>query len=106
MGKLVRDKIPDIVRASGRTPFVTTLATDAVPDRAGRTNCAKRSPNSSRRRTHTPSSKKPPTSSKSSPQSPAEYGATLDNIVDVARRKRAKRGGFGHAALVERCRPG
>ena len=25
MGKLVRDRIPDIIRASGRTPLVTTL---------------------------------------------------------------------------------
>lgn len=25
MGKLVRDRIPDIIRASGRTPHVTTL---------------------------------------------------------------------------------
>src|SRR5450755_924221 len=28
VGKLVRDKIPGIIRASGRTPFVTTLTTD------------------------------------------------------------------------------
>ena len=29
MGKLVRDKIPDIIRASGRTPQVTTLTAGA-----------------------------------------------------------------------------
>ena len=29
MGKLVRDKIPDIIRASGPTPLVTTVASDA-----------------------------------------------------------------------------
>jgi len=29
VGKLVRDKIPDIIRASGRTPRVTTLVAGA-----------------------------------------------------------------------------
>lgn len=29
MGKLVRDRIPEIIRASGRRPRVTTLAADA-----------------------------------------------------------------------------
>jgi predicted house-cleaning noncanonical NTP pyrophosphatase (MazG superfamily) len=29
VGKLVRDKIPDIITASGRTPHVTTLSSGA-----------------------------------------------------------------------------
>ena len=94
MGKLVRDKIPDIIRASGRRPHVTTLAAGAY-----------------RRALHDKLREEvdeliAATATHDLVEEAAdvlevvtaiaaEHGVTLAGIVDAARRKRAEKGGFG-----------
>lgn len=101
MGKLVRDKIPDIIRASGRTPRVTTLTsrdfrialkdklneeiaelvaasnTDAVVEEAADVIEVLIA-------------------------LAGEWGVSFDNILKAAQRKRTERGGFGGRLWVVR----
>ena len=93
MGKLVRDKIPDIIRASGRTARVTTLPADAY-----------RTALKEKLREEVAELTAADTADRVIEEAAdvlevltaivAVHGATLDSIVDVARRKRAERGGF------------
>jgi predicted house-cleaning noncanonical NTP pyrophosphatase (MazG superfamily) len=93
VGKLVRDNIPDIIRASGRTPGVTTLAAGAfrtaLQDKlreevdeliAARTTDAVIEEAADVLEVLTAIA--------------AEHGVSLTRIVDVAQRKRAEAGGF------------
>jgi predicted house-cleaning noncanonical NTP pyrophosphatase (MazG superfamily) len=94
VGKLVRDKIPDIIRASGRTPHVTTLAVgayrtalhDKLREEVDELIAA--------------------TATHALIEEAADIvevliaivgdrGVTLARILDAAQRKRAARGGFG-----------
>ncbi len=105
MGKLVRDKIPDIIRASGRIPFVTKLATDAYRTALTgelREEVAERV-----------AAKDAPAVIEEAADIievlaaiASEYGATIDCVVDVARRKRAKRGGFDMRLWLNGVDPG
>ena len=93
MSKLVRDKIPDIIRASGRTPHVTTLA--AGPYQAALHD-----------KLHEEVDELSAAGTTDAVIEEAadivevliaiagERGATLDNILDAAQRKRTERGGF------------
>ena len=93
VGKLVRDKIPDMIRAAGRTPHVRTLRTaeyrTALLDKlreevaeliAAATSDAVIEEAADVLEVLTAIA--------------AWHGGTLDNIVGVARSKRAERGGF------------
>ena len=93
MGKLVRNSVPDIIRKSGRTPQVTILPAEcyrrALTDKlheevaeltAAQTNESVLEEASDVLEVLTAIA--------------AENCATLDTIVDVARKKRAERGGF------------
>jgi predicted house-cleaning noncanonical NTP pyrophosphatase (MazG superfamily) len=94
VGKLVRDKVPDIIRASGRPPHVTMLAAGAyrtaLYDKlreevdehiAARTTDAVIEEGADVVEVITAIA--------------ADRGVTLDGILDAAQRKRAERGGFG-----------
>jgi predicted house-cleaning noncanonical NTP pyrophosphatase (MazG superfamily) len=93
MGKLVRDKIPDIIRASGRTPRVTTLGAaeyrSALRDKlreevdellAAQSTGAVIEEAADVLEVLTAIA--------------AEHDHSLADIVDVAHRKRAEKGGF------------
>jgi predicted house-cleaning noncanonical NTP pyrophosphatase (MazG superfamily) len=93
VGKLVRDKIPDIIRKSGRTPqdpilpaecfgraLIDKLHEEVAELTAAQTNESVLEEASDVLEVLTAIA--------------AENGATLDTIVDVARKKRAERGGF------------
>ena len=93
MGKLVRDRIPEIIRESGRTPHVSTL-----PPKAYRSALMAK--------LHEEVAELAVAQTTASVLEEAadvlevlaaiatEHGVTLDTIGEVARRKREKRGGF------------
>jgi predicted house-cleaning noncanonical NTP pyrophosphatase (MazG superfamily) len=93
VGKLVRDKIPDTIRASGRRPRVTTLAVDAY-----------RAALHDKLREEVDELIAAPTTDALIGEAAdvlevlqaiaAEHGVTLADILDAARRKRAENGGF------------
>ncbi|MGV0715877.1 nucleoside triphosphate pyrophosphohydrolase [Mycolicibacterium sp. XJ662] len=102
MGKLVRDKIPDIIRQSGRTPLVTTLSADsyraALMDKlreevaelaAATTNRAVLEEGADVLEVLT--------------AIVVEHGADLDSLIEAARQKRAERGGFDDRLWLEDC---
>lgn len=94
MGKLVRDKIPDLIRASGRTPHVTTLAADAY--RAALYDKLDEEVNELiAARTTDAVIEEAADLVEVLTAIAADRGATLDSILDAAQRKRAERGGFG-----------
>ncbi len=105
MGKLVRDKIPDIIRASGRTPVVTTLDTDAyrtaltdkLHEEVAELIAAKDA--------HAVIEEAADIVEVLAAIA-AGYGASIDGIVDVARRKRVKRGGFDMRLWLNGVDPG
>ena len=92
MGKLVRDKIPDIIRASGRTPRVTTLGTHdyrtALCDKLREEVTELLAADGADVIEEAADILEVLTAIA------AEHGATIDSIVDIARRKREQRGGF------------
>lgn len=94
MGKLVRDKIPDIIRASGRTPRVTTLAAGAyLPALHDK---VREEVDELIATTTTESLVEEAADVLEVLQTIAhQYGATLADIVNAAHRKRAEAGGFG-----------
>lgn len=93
MGKLVRDKIPALIRASGRLPRVKTLS--AGPYREALID---------KLREETAELAAEQTSEAVLAEAAdvlevlaaiaADHGATLDTIVGIARTKRMERGGF------------
>ena len=93
MGKLVRDKIPDIIRASGRTPHVTTLA--AGPYRAALRDKLREEVDELIAATATHALiEEAADVLEVLTAIAAEHGVSLARIVDVAQRKRAETGGF------------
>ena len=93
VGKLVRDRIPDLIRASGRLPRVKTLTAgpyrqalieklheEVVELAAEQTSEGVLGEAADVLEVLTAIA--------------ADHGVTLDTIVDVARRKREQRGGF------------
>lgn len=101
MGKLVRDKIPDIIRASGRTPHVSTLAgdqyrlalIDKIREEVDELVAAEKSDAVIEEAADV---------LEVLIAMVAEHGADLDSIVDVARHKRTERGGFGMRVWLDR----
>ncbi len=101
MGKLVRDKIPDIIRASGRTPHVRTLSTaeyriallDKLPEEVAELIAAA---------TRDAVIDEAADVLEVLATIAAEHGATLDSIVDVAQSKRAEREGFDMRLWLDR----
>ena len=93
MGKLVRDKIPDMIRASGRTPHVRTLSIEeyrtALLDKL-REEVAELIAAATRDAVIEEAADVLEVLTAIA----AGYGGTVDNIVGVARSKRAERGGF------------
>ena len=93
MGRLVRDKIPDIIRRSGRTPRVTRLPADAyrnalmdkLREEVAELGAAQAAESVLEEAGDV---------LEVLTAIAAEHGATLDTIIDVARKKRAERGGF------------
>lgn len=93
MGKLIRDKIPELIRASGRVPRVSALSPAAYVTAL-------------QAKLHEEAAELVAASSTEDVVEEAadiieviaaivaEHGATLDNVIDVARAKRARRGGF------------
>ena len=93
MGKLVRDKIPDLIRESGRVPRVTTLSTRAYREALMeklREEVAELAAEQTREAVLAEAADVLEVLAAIA----ADHGATLDTIVDVARRKREERGGF------------
>jgi predicted house-cleaning noncanonical NTP pyrophosphatase (MazG superfamily) len=92
VGKLVRDRIPDVIRASGRTPRVTTLGADdyyaALRHKLQEEVAELLAAEGNEVLEEAADILEVLTAIA------AEHGETLDSIVDVARRKRAERGGF------------
>lgn len=94
MGKLVRDKIPDIIRASGRAPHVMTLRSreyrsalhDKLREEVDELIAA-----------HTTDAVIEEAADIIEVLSAIadDSGVNLDRILDVLQRKREQRGGFG-----------
>ena len=93
MGKLVRDKIPDIIRRSGRTPRVTILPAEsyraALLDKLHEEVAELAAAQSTELLVEEAADILEVLNAIAT-----EHGASLDTIVEVARRKRAQRGGF------------
>jgi predicted house-cleaning noncanonical NTP pyrophosphatase (MazG superfamily) len=100
VGKLVRDKIPDIIRASGRTPRVTTLAsrefqaalTDKLDEEVAELIAA---------RTTDAVIEEAADVVEVLIAMAGEWGVNLDNILKAADRKRTDRGGFGRRLWLD-----
>lgn len=104
MGKLVRDKVPDIIRASRRTPHVTTMAAGAyraallekLREEVGELIAA---------RTTDVVIEEAADVVEVLIAIAGDQGVTLDSILDAVRRKRVERGGFGMRLWLERIEP-
>ncbi len=93
MGKLVRDRIPDIIRASGRRPRVTTLTAEAY--RAALHDKLREEVDELIAATASDALIEEAADVLEVLQTiVAEHGVTLADIVEAARRKRAQTGGF------------
>ncbi|BBY07109.1 nucleoside triphosphate pyrophosphohydrolase [Mycobacterium noviomagense] len=104
MGKLVRDKVPDLIRASGRTPHVKTLR-----------------PGQYREALHDKLREEvDELFAASTPEAvideaadivevltaiAGDQGASFGSILDAAQRKRSERGGFGKRLWLESIQP-
>jgi len=101
VGKLVRDKIPDIIRASGRTPRVTTLAsrefqvalTDKLDEEVAELIAA---------RTTDAVIEEAADVVEVLMAMAGEWGVNLDNILKAAHHKRTERGGFSRRLWLDR----
>lgn len=100
MGKLVRDKIPDLIAESDRTPQITIL--DPLAYRAALVDKLDEEARELRR------AQTPEAVIEESADVlevlialAAWHGITLDTIVGAAHRKRAERGGFGRRVWLE-----
>lgn len=93
MGKLVRDKIPDLIRSSGRIPHVKRLSAECYREALVeklREEVAELASEQTRERALSEAADVLEVLIAIT----ADHGATLDTIVHVARRKREERGGF------------
>jgi predicted house-cleaning noncanonical NTP pyrophosphatase (MazG superfamily) len=95
VGKLVPDNIPDIIRAPGRTPRVTTLRAGAYQTALAGKLGEQVAELTTTRTTHAIIEK--------AADAVGDRGATLDSILDAAQRKRAERR-VRQAALAGRRR--
>ncbi|MDA4088064.1 phosphoribosyl-ATP pyrophosphohydrolase [Mycolicibacterium hassiacum] len=94
LGKLVRDRIPDIIRRSGRTPRYRTLSTDEyrralidkLNEEVGELAAAENQESILGEAADVV---------EVVAAIAAEYGADLGTVLDIASRKRTERGGFG-----------
>lgn len=93
MGKLVGDKIPDLIRASGRLPRVKALSAgpyrEAIIDKL-REEAAELAAEQTSEAVLAEAADVLEVLAAIA----ADHGATLDTIVGIARRKRMERGGF------------
>jgi predicted house-cleaning noncanonical NTP pyrophosphatase (MazG superfamily) len=104
VGKLVRDNIPDIIRASGRTPRVTTLA--AGPYRVAlRDKLREEVDELIAARTVDAVIEEAADILEVLTAIAAEHGVTLDDILDAAQRKRAEAGGFAMRLCLDSVDP-
>lgn len=95
MGKLVRDRIPEIIRASGRRPRVTTLTAEAY--RAALHEKLREEVDELIAATATATDafiEEAADVIEVLQAITAQHGLTLAEIVDAARRKRGETGGF------------
>jgi predicted house-cleaning noncanonical NTP pyrophosphatase (MazG superfamily) len=101
MGKLVRDKIPDIIRASGRTAEVRQLDREAylaaLYDKLGEEAAELRGANTADKVVEEAADVLEVLIGLA-----ALHGHTLDDILRVAFAKRTERGGFGERLWLER----
>lgn len=93
MGKLVRDKIPDLIRASGRLPRVKTLTVGSYRQ-ALIEKLYEEVAELAAEQTSEGVLGEAADVLEVLTAIAADHGATLDTIVDVARQKREERGGF------------
>ncbi len=105
MGKLVRDKVPDLIRASGRRSRVTTLSEDsyrcALMDKL-REEVAELIA----ARTRDSTLEEAADVLEILAAIASEQGATLDTIGEIARTKREQRGGFAMRLWLDTDDPG
>jgi predicted house-cleaning noncanonical NTP pyrophosphatase (MazG superfamily) len=94
VGKLVRDKIPDIIRASGRRPRVTTLARGAYLAALRDKLREEVDELIAVTATHALIEEAADIVEVLTTIA-ADRDVTLDSILDAAQRKRVERGGFG-----------
>jgi len=93
VGKLVRDKIPDLIRASGRRPHVKTLKSRSYREALIaklREEVAELAAEQRSERVFAEAADVLEVLAAIA----ANHGGSLDTIVNVARRKRMERGGF------------
>ncbi|AEV71518.1 hypothetical protein MycrhN_0888 [Mycolicibacterium rhodesiae NBB3] len=105
MGKLVRDHIPDLIRASGRRPHVKTLSSQSYREaliEKLREEVAELAAEQRSERVLAEAADVLEVLAAIA----ADHGATLDTIVDVARRKRMERGGFDMRLWLDGVDPG
>ena len=93
MGKLVRDKIPAIIRQSGRTPRVTRLPTDAYRS-ALMDKLHEEVAELTAAQTTQSMLEEAGDVLEVLAAIAADHGAALESIFEAARKKRAQRGGF------------
>lgn len=104
MGKLVRDKIPEFIRASGRTPHVSTLSPSAYRE-ALMDKLREEAAELQAAQTRDALLEEAADVLEVLAAIAAEYGATLDTIGKVARIKREKRGGFAMRLWLDSVDP-
>lgn len=108
MGKLVRDQIPDLIRASGRRPHVKTLSSqsyrEALVEKL-REEVAELAAEQRSERVLAEAADVLEVLAAIAAIA-ADHGTTLDTIVDVARRKRMERGGFDMRLWLDGVDPG
>ncbi|MCV7281685.1 nucleoside triphosphate pyrophosphohydrolase [Mycolicibacterium flavescens] len=105
MGKLVRDRIPELIRESGRTPHVVTLSPNAYR-RALLDKLREEAMELSAVQTTEPMLEEAADVLEVLAAIAVEHGVTLDTIGEVARTKREKRGGFAMRLWLEAIDPG
>lgn len=100
MGKLVRDKIPDIIRASGRVPIQTILAEGeyrtALIDKLNEEVAELAAADDAGAVIEEAADILEVVAA-----IVAGCGATINDVLDVARRKRSERGGFDLRICLE-----
>lgn len=104
MGKLVRDRIPEIIRQSGRTPHVTTLAEQAYR-RALHDKLLEEAGELRQAQNRDEAADELADILEVLTALAATYELTLDTITEAARSKRAGRGGFEMRLWLEGTHP-
>ncbi|WP_040840794.1 nucleoside triphosphate pyrophosphohydrolase [Nocardia brevicatena] len=99
-GKLVRDRIPELIRASGRAPSVRVLDTSAyeaaLHEKLLEEAAELRAANNRREQVEEAADVLEVLTSLA-----ALYGFTLDDVQRAAQNKAAERGGFGERLWLE-----